>query len=495
MSEQPGARTAEGLVEGRRRGEHAVFRGIPYAQPPVGPLRFQAPAPVKGWDGTRQATEFGSVAPQAGPTAESSVGNDWLTLNVSTPALGMARLPVLVWIHGGAYIAGTSSDPMYDPAALTGAGLVVVSINYRVAAEGFVLLGGAPANRGFLDQLAALEWVQRNIAAFGGDPDQVTVAGQSAGAGSIAALLTMKRARGLFRRAIVHSVPGTLCTRALAEEVAAELAGRVGATPDAEALSGIDPFCLADELTALGTDLPGHRKKWGRLSQIGVAVCPVLDGVVLTETPWKALAGGRTGGIELLVGHTRDEFRLFSVMMGRLGTFTEDEACTALDLFAPAPDGAGAYRAAYPQATPEELLELVYSDALFRMPSLGLAQANQAAGGTSYLFELQLAASASGGVLGACHSLDVPLAFGTLDSPVGRHLFGDQPAPEVSEVSWELQRGWVRFATAGDPGWPAHRPERQLTRVLDIESKTLPYPEEASRQIWEGRDPAPFDLT
>ncbi|MFD5193979.1 carboxylesterase/lipase family protein [Streptomyces sp. NPDC058357] len=495
MSEQPRARTAEGLVEGCWRGEHAVFRGIPYAQPPVGPLRFQAPAPVKGWDGTRQATEFGPVAPQAGPTAESSVGNDWLTLNVSTPALGMARLPVLVWIHGGAYIAGTASDPMYDPAALTSAGLVVVSINYRVAAEGFVLLEGAPANRGFLDQLAALEWVQRNIAAFGGDPDQVTVAGQSAGAGSIAALLTMKRAQGLFRRAIVHSVPGTLCTRALAEEVAAELAGRVGATPDAEALSGIDPLRLADELTALGADLPGHRKRWGRLSQIGVAVCPVLDGVVLTETPWKALAGGRTGGIELLVGHTRDEFRLFSVMMGRLGTFTEDEACTALDLFAPAPGGAYAYRTAYPQATPEELLELVYSDALFRMPSLWLAQANQAAGGTSYLFELQLAASASGGVLGACHSLDVPLAFGTLDSPVGRHLFGDQPTPEVSAVSWELQQGWVRFATAGDPGWPAHRPERQLTRVLDIESKTLPYPEEASRQIWEGCDPAPFDLT
>ncbi|MFH8553789.1 carboxylesterase/lipase family protein [Streptomyces celluloflavus] len=494
MPEQPRARTAEGLVEGFWRGEHAVFRGISYAQPPVGPLRFQAPAPVKGWGGTRQATEFGPVVPQAGPTAEKSVGNDWLTLNVSTPALGTAGLPVLVWIHGGAYIAGAASDPMYDPAALTSAGLVVVSINYRVAAEGFALVGGAPANRGFLDQIAALEWVQRNIAAFGGDPDRVTVAGQSAGAGSIAALLTMERAHGLFRRAIVHSVPGTLCTRALAEEVAAALAARVGAAPDAEALSGIDPLRLVGELTALGADLPGRHKSWGRLSQTGVAVCPVLDGVVFTETPWRALAGGRTHGIELLVGHTRDEFRLFSVMMGRLGTFTEDEAQTALDLFAPAPNGADAYRAAHPQATPEELLELVYSDALFRMPSLQLAQANRAAGGTSFLFELQLAATASGGVLGACHSLDVPLAFGTLDSPAGRHLFGDRPTPEVSAVSRELQRGWVRFATAGDPGWPAHRPERQLTRVLDIESKTLPYPEETSRRIWERYDPAPFDL-
>ncbi|MFH8980570.1 carboxylesterase/lipase family protein [Streptomyces varsoviensis] len=497
MSGRPRARIAEGLLEGRRRGEHAVFRGIPYARPPVGPLRFMAPAPVEGWAGTRQAVEYGPVVPQAGPTAEDSRGDDWLTLNVSTPALGAAGLPVLVWIHGGAYIAGASSDPMYDPAALTGAGLVVVSINYRVAAEGFALVDGAPANRGLLDQIAALEWVRRNIAAFGGDPDQVTVAGQSAGAGSIAALFTVERARGLFRRAIAHSVPGTLCTRALAQEVAAELADRVGVAPDAEALSGVDPSRLAGELTALGAGLSGHprhRERWGRLARVGVAVCPVLDGALLTETPWEALAGGRTAGIDLLAGHTRDEFRLFSVMMGRRGSYTEDDARTALDLFAPTPDGAAAYRAAYPRATPEELLEVVYSDALFRMPSLHLAQANQAAGGTSYLFEMSLAATASGGILGACHSLDVPLAFGTLDSPAGRQLFGDRPTPEVTAASRELRQAWVRFATTCDPGWPAHRPVRDLTRVLDIESTTGPYPEAASRQIWEGHAPTPFDL-
>jgi para-nitrobenzyl esterase len=150
----------------------------------------------------------------------------------------------------------------------------------------------------------------------------------------------------------VHSVPGSLCTRVLAEEVAAALADRVGAAPDVDALSGIDPSRLAGELTALGVDLPGHRKRWGRLSQTGVAVCPVVDGEVLTETPWTALAGGRTGGIELLAGHTRDEFRLFTVMMGRLGTFTEDESRTALDLFAPAPDGADALPCRLPAGHP-----------------------------------------------------------------------------------------------------------------------------------------------
>ncbi|MGA5129844.1 carboxylesterase/lipase family protein [Streptomyces olivoreticuli] len=495
MLEQPTVRTTEGVVRGRRRQGQAVFRGIPYARPPVGTLRFAAPVPPLPWEGTREAAEFGPAAPQSGPGASPVEGTDWLTLNVCTPDPGAAGLPVLVWIHGGAYIAGASSDLMYDPAALTSAGLVVVSINYRLGAEGFALLEGAPPNRGFLDQIAALHWVRRNIASFGGDPDHVTVAGQSAGAGSIASLLTMKPARGLFRRAITHSVPGTYCTPALAERVTAALADRLGTAPTAAALSDVDPRRLAEGVTSLGTDLPGHRESWGRLSQTGVAIYPVVDGEVLAETPWPALTGGRASGTELLVGHTRDEFRLFSVMSGRLGTFTDQDARTALDLFAPAPDGADAYRAAHPRATSEELLETVYSDALFRMPSQQLAQANTAASGTSFLFELGLASPAFGGALGACHSLDVPPAFGTLDSPTGKGLIGDPPALGALAVSRELRQAWVRFATTGDAGWAAHHPERQLTRVLDAEPKTVPYPEQASRRIWEGHAPTPFDLT
>lgn len=208
MSEQPEVRTTEGVVQGRWRQGHAVFRGIPYAQPPVGALRFAAPAPPHRWEGTRQAVEFGPVVPLSLPIAVSPQGTDWLTLNVGTPDPGAAGLPVLVWIPVGGYLAAASSDPMYDPAALAVAGVVVVTINCRVGAEGFAFLDDAPPNRGFLDQIAALEWVQRNIAAFGGDPGQVTVGGVSAGAGSVAALLTMRSARGLFRRAIAHSVPG-----------------------------------------------------------------------------------------------------------------------------------------------------------------------------------------------------------------------------------------------------------------------------------------------
>ncbi|MEF3117619.1 carboxylesterase/lipase family protein [Streptomyces chrestomyceticus] len=496
MSEQPRVRTPEGVLEGRRRGGHAAFRGIPYARPPVGRLRFAAPAPPRPWEGTRQAARFGPLGPQSTPVhAPSAQGADWLTLNVCTPDPSAAGLPVLVWFPGGGYMTANSSDPMYDPTALAEAGLVVVSANYRVGAEGFALLDGAPPNRGFLDQIAALHWIQRTIARFGGDPDLVTVAGQSAGAGSIAALLTVESARPLFRRAITHSVPGFHCTPALARQVAAALADRLGTAPTAAALGDVAPQRLADEVTALGADLPRHQQSWGRLAHVGIAVCPVVDGEVLRETPWTALSSGRASGIELLAGHTRDEFRLFSVMTGRRGTFTAEEARTALDLLAPAPDGPDAYRAAHPRATPEELLDTVFSDATFRMPSLLLAEANAAAGGSSYLFELALASPALGGDLGACHSLDVPLAFGTMDSPTGKQLLGDQPAPEAIAVSEELRQAWVRFAATGDPGWPAYHPDQQLTRILAAASHTVPYPEHTSHRIWAGHPPAPFDLT
>ncbi|MFI9161229.1 carboxylesterase/lipase family protein [Kitasatospora aureofaciens] len=495
MLVQPVAHTAEGAVRGLVDRGLPVFRGLPYARPPVGPLRFAAPAPPERWDGVREAFEFGPVVPQSGPMpAGPTPGTDWLTLNVCTPHPDRAGLPVLVWIHGGGFVSGTSGDPLYDPVELARAGIVVVTVNYRVGAEGFALIEGAPANRAFLDQVAALEWVRRNIAAFGGDPEQVTIAGQSAGASSVAALLTMPRARGLFRRAIAHSVGANLATPALAAEITAALAERLGTAPTAAALAGVDPGRLAKAVTDLDNELPGHLARWGRLAHTGVATVPVIDGEVLTEEPWAALAAGRADGAELLVGHARDEFRLFAVLAGRHGAFTEEDARTALDLLAPHPDGPDAYRAALPGATPGDLVEAVFSDALFRMPSLHLAEGNTAAGGTSYLFELAFPAPAMGGVFGACHGLDVPLAFGSLGSPMGRHFLGDPPAPEAVELSRELRRAWVRFVTTGEPGWPAHEPERQVTRVLGARSETVRYPEQTSRTVWAGHGPTAFDL-
>lgn len=488
MRENPTVRTAEGVVEGRAQHGTAVFRGIPYAQPPVGALRFAAPAPVPHWDGVRAATEFGPPPPQSGPgpQAEPSDDSNWLTVTVCTPDPGLSGLPVLVWISCGGYMAGTTADPMFDPTALASEGLVVVSVQCRMGAEGFALLDGAPSNRGLLDQIAALEWIHRNITAFGGDPDAVTVAGTSGGAGSVAALLTIPRARTLFRRAITHSVPGLHCTPTMAREVTGELAERLGVAPSAEGFAAITPQRLAEEVTALCADSPAHRERWGRLAHLGIVVCPVIDGDLLRETPWTALEAGHAAGIDLLVGHMRDEFRLFSVMMGVRGTFTEEDAATALAVFAPG-DPAD-YRAAYPDATPEDVVEIVYSDATFRMPSVLLAEANTAAGGASFLFEMCWESE----VYGACHSIDVPLAFGTLDCPTGVMFFGENPPDGARAVSRELLQTWVRFCATGDPGWPRYDADNRSTRLLDEEPVTAPYPEGRSLRIWRGRPPAPF---
>src|ERR1700753_1199779 len=229
----PGVRTAHGAVRGRLEDGLTVFRGIPFAQPPVGALRFQAPRPAEPWDGTRDALEFGAPPPQPqGRVVSAPPGagdpDSWLTINVWSPDLTAGGLPVLVWIYGGAYVAGASSGRAYDGTVLARRGVVVVSFNYRLGMEGFAQLTGAPANRGLLDQVAALRWVQDNSAGFGGDPGQVTVFGESAGAGSVASLLAMPPAAGLFQRAIVQSLPGTFFSADLGADIATAAARDVG---------------------------------------------------------------------------------------------------------------------------------------------------------------------------------------------------------------------------------------------------------------------------
>ena len=242
------AGTVAGRVRGTVEAGVAVFRGIPFAAPPVDDLRFAAPARLGPWDGVRDALAFGPPPPQAGAFGMDRLvgGEDWLTLNVWSPDPSRAAgLPVMVWIYGGAYAIGTSSLPEYDGARLARDGVVVVSANYRVGMEGFAHIEGAPANRGLLDQVAALEWVRDNIRAFGGDPGRVTVFGQSAGGGSVAALLAMPRAAGLFRRAIAQSVPGTFFTPELAHDIAGACAAELGLKATAADLCTVDPELLA----------------------------------------------------------------------------------------------------------------------------------------------------------------------------------------------------------------------------------------------------------
>ncbi|MFI6096029.1 carboxylesterase/lipase family protein [Lentzea sp. NPDC051213] len=477
-------RVTSGMVLGTKESGVAVFRGIPFAAPPVGALRFAAPRPAPAWDGVRVTTEFGPPPPQPslfGMDGIGAGGDDWLTVNVWSPDLA-ANLPVMVWIQGGGYTFGMSGLPEYDGVRLAQDGVVVVTFNYRVGIEGFALVPGAPPNRGLLDQVAALEWVRDNIAAFGGDPGRVTIFGQSAGAGSVAALLAMPRAKGLFHRAIASSVPGPFFAPELAADIAAACAAELGVRP--EELSTVDPELLpavGDEIMA---KIAAFRDRCAQVAHRMILFAPVVDGDVLPVNPWQALADGAAKDIDLILGHTRDEQRILTMFVdGSLGEVTEEQAATALDLLAPRPDGARRYREAFPEAGPDELYELVCSDWVFRMPTLALAQAQVAAGGRAHLYVLAWQAPGIGGVLGACHGLDVPLVFGNLDRGQPSLLIGEVTA-EATEVSDRMRGAWTAFATDGDPGWPAYTADR-LTRVFDTVDEVTAYPEEASRLLWQ----------
>ncbi|MET8950768.1 carboxylesterase/lipase family protein [Streptomyces sp. NPDC004393] len=491
----PVVRTAAGAVRGRREDGLAVFRGIPFAEPPVGEGRFAAPRPVRAWDGTREAYRFGPPPPQeagiqgrARPV-DAALGDDWLTVNVWTPDPDpAARRPVMVWIYGGAYKVGHAGSPGYDARHLARDGdLVVVTFNYRVGVEGFARIHDAPANRGLLDQVAALEWVRDNIAAFGGDPDQVTVFGESAGAGSVAALLAMPRAAGLFRRAIAQSVPGTYFSDELARDIATALAAEAGLSPTAAALAAVDPRRLTDVGEALGAKMAQYQDRWGQAAPTATPFSPVVDGEVLPTTPWRALASGAGRDIDLVTGHNREEFQLFLVLGGMLGKITDEQVTGALRLLAPGPDGERAYRDAFPDTTADEMYERIQSDWLFRMPTLHLAEAQTAGGGRAFAYELTWPAPGSGGVLRACHGLDIPLVFGTFTADLGALLFaGADPTPEAEALSARFRASWTAFARTGDPGWPAYDTGRRQVQILDAQPTVTAYPEERSRRIWEG---------
>lgn len=452
------ARTAQGTVRGAVERGVAVFRGIPYAAAPVGARRFRAPEPPEPWEGVREALAFGPTAPKRpyAPPLDRLLpdpevpGDAWLNLNVWTPSTEAAGLPVLVWIHGGSLLHGSSAVPVYDGWAFARDGVVLVSVNYRLGIEGFGLFPDAPANRGLLDQLAALEWVRENIAAFGGDPDRVTVAGESAGAVSVAALLATDRAAGLFRRAVLQSgAPAALAPEA-ARGTTALIAKRLGVPATAAALAAVDPEALLAAQTGVTS---GGNPLTGRSSfQL------VVDGELLDRDPAEALRTGAASGVDLLMGANTEEYRLWFVPSGLTERIGRLKLRLALLKFGVPNATARIYRANRPDATPGELLGALATDLLLRVPLNRLADARTGAEGATYVYEFGWPTPVQR--LGACHALELGFVFDTLAHPDTMALTGPDAPQELADA---MHRAWVDFATTGDPGWPswdARRPVR-----------------------------------
>lgn len=484
-------RTGSGAVRGVSDGGVTAFLGIPYAAPLHEALRFQAPVPAPRWDGVREAREFGAWVPQqqipaavSGPTTgevpdvRGEAGLDCLTLNIWTPSSGSGlvggdALPVLVWIHGGGFIGGSANTPGFDGTTLARSGVVLVSVNYRVGYEGFGWVENAPWNRGILDQLAALRWVQDNIAAFGGDPDRVTVFGQSAGATSIVTLVAGGHADGVFHRGIAQSPGNVFIPPEEARAISGMITDELGVRPTAETLATVPPEAIHavqwNPVAVMSAD-PGA---WTYSnSPYGV----VLDGELLGELPWTAMRRGTGRAIDLICGCTAAEARMFTA---NLDPADADPAGTARDVGLN-PAAVDEYRRARPGITDSDLTTLVLSDAFFRLSAHRCARAHAEAGGRTFLYEF---AWVGDPVLGAYHGLDQSFVFGLPTGPLGWDL-GAEPG-EFDALSAAMRSAWTQFAATGEPGWPRYRPEDWLTRIWDLPPTVDADPITTSAAIWE----------
>ncbi|MGW4194618.1 carboxylesterase/lipase family protein [Streptomyces sp. NPDC005004] len=476
--------TEQGDVRGRTGADGAVsFLGIPYAAPPFGPLRFKAPSPPRPWSGVRDATVYGPTAPHA-PYAppfdtlipeDSIPGEECLNLNIWTPAPDPgARLPVMVWLHGGAFSNGSGSAPGYDGSAFARDGVVCVTLNYRLGVDGFLRLPGAPDNRGLLDQLAALRWVRANIASFGGDPDQVTVFGESAGAMSIGALLGTGELRGLVRRAILQSGSCHYFLRpGSADRIAAHLAAKLGAEPTPEALAAVPPDTLLTAQADLRAELNARPDPtlWGEAALNMMPFEPVLPDLALP---------GPDCGIDLLVGTNREEYRLFLAPIDRLDAFPESRLRTMTAAYGLDPDRAlPVYRATRPTATPGELFDAVATDWFYRLPAIRLAESVPG----SHLYEFAWRSPQFDNRLGACHALELPFVFDRLHESSYASLLGPTPPQPLADT---MHAAWVSFARTGDPGWPAYDEITRTTMVFAEESAPGKDLRTEERLLWDG---------
>ncbi|MEU8577641.1 carboxylesterase/lipase family protein [Streptomyces asoensis] len=489
-------KTANGRVRGVRACADVVaVLGIPYAAPPFGADRFREPVPARGWARVRDCTAFGPIAPQSARLPGSPVWSpgdeDILTLNIWTPVAEGGRLPVLVWIHGGAYTFGSSAQPDFDGTVLARAGLVVVTLNYRLGFEGFGhVLGGAtahPDNRGLLDQIAALRWVRANIAAFGGDPDNVTIAGQSSGAASVACLMVMDGARGLFHRAIAHSAASPCYTRDIAAATTREIAAAAGCPATPEGLASVTPQAL---VTASDRVVDDYRRDpaSGSRHYDPSLYAPVLDGDVLSTDPLTGMASGAAREVDLLVCHTTEEYWLLDAVGSSTKITTWEQLVRFAEDFG-LPDGLVAgYRAALPDAPVLDVYLAVFGDLLFGEYSNRLAEYHARAGGRAFLSRFDRRRSGPQGVVRAWHCADIPFAFGNVDIESLAFLIGGTPTPADHQLARRMVRAWADFAATGSPGWPSLDNARGHARTWSTEDDPVDYGSPAIRALWADAD-------
>jgi para-nitrobenzyl esterase len=498
--------TTAGKVQGRQKDRLLQFRGIPYARAE----RFGPSRPADGWVGIRDATAFGPMAPQNPSPLEAMLGlqgqggdEDCLVVNVYTPAADDAARPVMVWIHGGAFVSGSGHVPWYNGSNLARLyDVVVVTLNYRLGALGFLHLGhlepafAGSGSNGIGDQVQALQWVRDNIAGFGGDPAKVTVFGESAGGMSVSTLLGTPTATGLFRGAIAQSGAASHAhDTSTAEWVTDRFLAALGLS--AATADGVLALSAEQILRAQGTVeaevMGGAGPGIGRL-----AFQPVVDGTRLPRPPLDAVRAGSAAGVSLVIGTTAEEWNLFQLQARSNGNVSDDRLLRRLARVVGqdrVDDTLAVYRDAQPDTDLDGLFCAAMTDWVFRMPAIRLAEAQAAHAPRVSMYRFDYRSTAFGGVLGACHAIDVPFAFANLDRAQVELMVGGIDE-DTQRLANRASRAWSSAARTGSPEhdelpWPAYDVERRATCLLDRDVTVVDDPAGDVRQLWDELTPAP----
>ena len=477
----PAVKTSTGMVRGTEENGVQVFYGIPYAAPPLGALRFAPPAPHAPWEGTHDATQPGPTAPQfvrPFPMVDLSPlvgdgwtrGDDFLTATVWTPDTGAKGLPVMVFLHGGAFSLGSGCASVNHGTEFARSGVVCFSLDFRGGIEGFLAAPGIPTNLGLRDAVAGLEWVRENAAAFGGDADNVTVFGESSGAMTIGLLLASGKAKGLFGRAILQSGhAGTYRPWETVMRVTDTIAGLLGVSPDAAGFASTTMEACVDALqtVALPTTRIDLRNESGLDPVFGIAkICPVVDDEWVPAATLAALAAGASSDVEVLVGTNREEMNLYFVPAGVRNTLTPELALAMLSLSHPRPaEVLAAFGFDDPGRAAGEVFTEALHDLVFRASARRFALAHR---GRTHVYEFGWRSPACGGELGACHGLELPFVFNRLSTCTGPNgIAGENPPQELADSIHGL---WVQFAKDGSLPWPEFTAEQRAVYALERQS-------------------------